>query len=181
MEYIDGVTLHEAVVGGMTPEQAIPHLLKIGDALAHAHARGIIHRDVKPLNILIDILQRPYLTDFDLARVRDTSGGTNGAFGTIIYSAPELADEAQSADARADVYSLGMTAVFVLGGKTPSREVTRDEAKVIDALPYNSALRSVLKSAIAWRPEDRFANMNAFCRALASAWDGGGARVRDTP
>ena len=71
-------------------EERLRVVLEVGKALAHAHGQGVIHRDVKPANILLDLDDRPKLTDFDLVRAADTTGGTRTAMmGTFLYAAPE--------------------------------------------------------------------------------------------
>src|SRR5262249_47267532 len=91
MELVPGGDLHLAVLKGtVPPDRAIPIVLAVGEALAEAHAKDIVHRDVKPANVLLDASGAPRLTDFDLAAAGDTTGGTRtGAMGTFLYAAPE--------------------------------------------------------------------------------------------
>lgn len=179
MEYVDGMPLHDAVRGGdLTRERGVPIVLRIGSALAHAHGHGVIHRDVKPTNILVDRLGRPFITDFDLADGADIAGGLEGGLGAVVYAAPELVDDPASADARIDVYSLAMTAVFVLAGKDLPRDVIRDPGRFIDCLPIRPEARAVLKQATAWSRDERHASMIAFTRALSAVWaDGAALRI----
>jgi eukaryotic-like serine/threonine-protein kinase len=177
MELVTGGDLRRAVlekrVGG---EAVLPIILKVGEALAKAHAEGYVHRDVKPANILLDEAGAPRLTDFDLVGGANTTGGTRtGAMGTFIYAAPELLDRPQDADARADVYGLGMTAVFALHGEELSLNVMRDAEVLIKELscgPSATALliKGVLIQAVEWRAQRRFADAASFCKALRAAW-----------
>src|SRR5262249_16678639 len=99
MEFIPGGNLREAVLEcRVKRKDTLPLILRIGEALAMAHARGMIHRDVKPSNILIDEDCDTKLTDFDLVNAYDTTGGTRtGALGTVVYAAPECLDKPQEA------------------------------------------------------------------------------------
>lgn len=170
MAYIDGETLEAAVLAGrLQPARGISILLKIADALALAHAHGLLHRDIKPLNILVDREIRPYITDFDLVHAIDAAGIVKS--GTTFYSAPELTDDPEHVDARADVYSLAMTAVFVLLGRNLTSEVIHDVTRVIDGLAIHREVREVLCRALVWRRADRIASMAEFRRALAEAWE----------
>lgn len=170
MAYVDGETLEAAVLAGrLQPAQGIAILLKVADALTLAHAHGLLHRDIKPLNILVDRELRPYLTDFDLVHAVDAAGIVKS--GTTFYSAPELTDDDGHVDARADVYSLAMTAVFVLRGRNLTSQVLHDISQVIDALAVHAAVRDVLRRALAWRRDERIASMAEFRRALAEAWE----------
>lgn len=171
MELVEGEDLHHAVVGGRLPrEETVPLILRIGEALAKAHAKGIVHRDVKPANILLDASRAPKLTDFDLVTARDTTGGTRtGALGTFLFTAPEQMHNAKEADARADVYSLGMTAVFTLHGKDLPVTVMRRPERVIAALRCDELMKHVLIRAIEVEPGDRFADAREFCQALRAA------------
>jgi serine/threonine protein kinase len=171
MELMTGGDLHHAVIKGeVASDRAVAIILGVGGALAEAHAKGIVHRDVKPANILLDEAKEPRLTDFDLVAAGDTTGGTRtGALGTFLYTAAEQMQNAKDADARADVYSLGMTAVFALHGRELPAIVTRRPEKVIEALACDRAVKDVLSRAIEFEPGDRFADAGAFCKALREA------------
>lgn len=176
MEYLRGGTLHTAVQDGqIAGPRALKLLEQVGTALQFAHSRGLVHRDVKPSNVMIDLGgpgQEPQgkLTDFDLVREADITGGTRtGAMGTFIYAAPEVMARPQDADARADVYGLGMTAVFALYGGDLAMDVIRDADRFIDRLPCNPVLKDVLKKAVAWDLNDRFATAGELVAALERA------------
>jgi len=170
MEYLPGGTLHAAVQDmQVTPEAALKMLAQVGQALQFAHERGLVHRDVKPSNVMIDG-ERGKLTDFDLVRETEITGGTRtGAMGTFIYAAPEVMARPQDADVRADVYGLGMTVVFALHGADLAMDVIRDADRFIDRLPCNAVLQDVLKKAVAWDRNDRFASAAEFVAALERA------------
>ena len=171
MELVPGGDLRQAVLGGrLQGEPAIPLIVGAGEALAAAHQRGIIHRDVKPANILLDASGAPRLTDFDLVAVADTTGGTRtGALGTWIYAAPESMDRPQDADARADVYGLGMTAAFAIHGANLPMEVVRNAGRFIDGLACSGAVKVALKRAVEWERGARFPDAEALCAALRAA------------
>jgi serine/threonine protein kinase len=122
MEYVDGSTLAELVKehGALSPDDAAPLLWQAADALAAAHAAGIVHRDVKPSNILVDRNRRVKLTDFGIARIAaDPSLTQTGmVIGSPAYLAPEVA-AGQRGDEAADVWSLGATLFHVLAGRPP--------------------------------------------------------------
>ncbi|WP_437929049.1 protein kinase [Sorangium sp. So ce291] len=177
MELITGGDLRRAVLEKRVAGEAVlPIVLKVGDALAKAHVQGYVHRDVKPANILLDEEGEPRLTDFDLVGGAETTGGTRtGALGTVVYAAPELLHRPQDANARADVYGLGMTAVFGLYGKELSLDVVRDAEALIrdqlacDAGGMGSRIKRVLTRAVHWSPQGRFADAASFCEALRVA------------
>lgn len=171
MELIAGSSLSHAVMRKQVgPDQAVSIALTVGAALAQAHRRGYVHRDIKPDNILITDMGMPKLTDFDLVAAADTTGGTRtGAMGTFIFAPPEMLYRPQDADQSADVYGLAMTVVFMLYGDMLPAIVLRDEGAFIDGLNVTSALKSTLKKALSWDIRQRFVNADAFCQALREA------------
>lgn len=166
MDYLHGGDLYHAVLDRKIDlTVSLRAILDVGSALAHVHQRGLIHRDVKPQNILLNEQGTAYLTDFDLVWAADTTGGTQTGFlGTHLYVAPEQAEEAKSVDHRVDIYSLGMTALFVLHGTTLPQKAVYQRALFIDELPCPENLKSLLRQATAIDPADRPANVLEFCR-----------------
>jgi serine/threonine protein kinase len=122
MEYVDGQTLSELIreEGALSPDEAAPLLWQLADALVAAHAAGIVHRDVKPSNILVDERRRVKLTDFGIARTAaDPSLTQTGVItGSPAYLAPEVV-AGQRGDGASDVWSLGATVFHVLSGRPP--------------------------------------------------------------
>jgi diguanylate cyclase (GGDEF)-like protein len=174
MEYVAGGNLNQAVLedrhglSRMPPSERLQRIiLPVAMALAKAHEKGMVHRDVKPHNVLLTDAGRPKLTDFDLVRADDTTGGTRtGAMGTLLYSAPEVLDRPQDADARADVYGLGMTAIFMLHATNLSKTKLRHLDELITNLPCDHASQRVLARAVEWEADKRFATIGEFCDAL---------------
>ena len=124
MEYVPGTTLAQLVreEGRLAPDDAAPLLWQAADALVAAHAAGIVHRDVKPSNILVDRRRRVKLTDFGIARVAaDPSLTQTGLLtGSPAYLAPEVA-AGQRGDEAVDVWALGATIYHVLAGRPAVR------------------------------------------------------------
>lgn len=122
MEYVAGTTLAELVrrEGALTPDRAAPLLRQAADALAAAHAAGIVHRDVKPSNILVTPDGQVKLSDFGIARAQADASLTQTGLvtGSPAYLAPEIATGKQ-ATAASDVWSLGATAFHALAGHPP--------------------------------------------------------------
>lgn len=124
MEYVEGKTLQELVKqrGPMDERQALEAILQVAKALEHAEKLSLVHRDVKPDNIMITRDRQVKLLDLGLAKVRaaDSDGSTKGmAVGTPNYISPEQAMGRQDIDTRSDIYSLGVTLYFILTGKVP--------------------------------------------------------------
>lgn len=171
MELHSGGDLCRAILGGRISQlAALQAILQIGTALEYAHRRGLIHRDVKPQNILLDDLSNAWLTDFDLVWAPDTTGGTHtGAMGTFLYAAPEAMENASQVDHRVDMYSLGMTTLFVLYGDMLPRKVLDARLLFIDELACSNSLKELLRSATALNPDERPFSVAQWCRELACA------------
>jgi serine/threonine protein kinase len=126
MEWIEGPTLHELIHKGSIPVRKVAHLgMQLCDALAYAHSHKILHRDIKPGNIMINQDDQVKVADFGLARPI-TGEAEENPFGTPDYAAPEIMAR-QSVDQRADIFAAGVVVYEMLTGrvlKSPRRSVT---------------------------------------------------------
>jgi serine/threonine protein kinase len=190
MRFVEGLDLRALLTREpkLPPARAASIVDQVAQALDAAHAHGLVHRDVKPANILIATTgarEHIYLTDFGVSRrVAGTHGltGTGAFIGTIDYVAPEQA-RGEHVDARSDVYSLGCVLFQVLTGTVPF-QVDNDLAKLYahGSQPAPSALErdpslppafeSVLQRAMAKRPEDRYQSAGDLGRAALAASSG---------
>ncbi|MFQ3536649.1 MAG: protein kinase [Aggregatilineales bacterium] len=122
MEYVETESLKNRLqqLGGLPVREALSIVRKLADALAYAHAHGILHRDVKPANVLMSKSGEPILTDFGIAKLMDLTGLTasGAAIGTPAYMSPE-AGRGDQVDERSDVYSLGVMLYEMLSGHLP--------------------------------------------------------------
>lgn len=181
MRYVDGVDLRGLLreAAPLAPERAMNIAAQVAEALDAAHERGLVHRDVKPSNVLLDQQgdrEHAYLADFGLTHSPATAGPTDGQFmGTVDYVAPEQI-RGDVVDGRADQYALGCVLFECLTGSLPFRD--RSEVAAIfahleepppraserrEGLP--SAVDAVLARAMAKEPEQRFGS----CRELVAA------------
>ena len=124
MGFVDGETLGDRVrrQGPLAADEATRIIREVAWALGYAHGRGVVHRDIKPDNILLERGSgRAMVTDFGIARVasRATMSQQGEIIGTLQYMSPEQADAGATVDGRSDLYSLGATAFFALTGRTP--------------------------------------------------------------
>jgi serine/threonine-protein kinase len=128
MSYVDGETLAQRVAqrGALPPEEATRILREVAWALAYAHGQGVVHRDVKPANILLERGSgRAMVADFGIARMVQTTGETvaGEVLGTPEYMSPEQAS-GESVDGRSDLYSLGVTGFYAVSGTLPFTATT---------------------------------------------------------
>jgi serine/threonine protein kinase len=186
MAYIDGESLGARLArDGRWPIDATVRVLRdVADALAYAHARGVVHRDIKPDNILIDrATGRPMVTDFGIARAAagETRLTVTGvAVGTPAYMSPEQALGEREVDGRRDIYSLAVVGYQMLAGETPFKaantpamlvkHVSERPRPIRDQRPDVPAYLAVaIDRALSKRPEDRWADAAEFRDALDTA------------
>lgn len=123
MKYVEGMTLKRHFIKkGMTIEEIERVMTRIAEGLDYAHSRGILHRDMKPSNILLDGDGQAYITDFGLARMAEAGASTishDMMLGTPYYISPEQAQGSKDLDSRTDLYSLGIILYELLTGQVP--------------------------------------------------------------
>ena len=192
MEYIDGQELGEYLAehGPLTLTAALPFIRDIASALDYAHAEGLVHRDVKPSNVMLQPVTttagdmapfRAILMDFGIAKILDANTGLTqtGTMGTLDYMAPEQIMEAKEVDHRADIYSFGVLTFQMLTGRLPFlgnnaghilmahlSTPPPDPRQFAPDLPPTAA-EAVLR-ALAKKPEERFDSATAFADMLAA-------------
>src|SRR4051794_38350238 len=182
MEFLDGQTLKQLVRGHgpMPPELAIDTAIQVLRAARSAHQRGVVHRDIKPHNVILDEEGRAKVTDFGIARAGASDMTETGSImGTAQYLSPEQA-QGQPVSPRSDLYSIGVMLYELLTGRVPFDA----ESPVTIALKHISerpvpprevnpavppALDAVVMRALEKEPARRFADADEFIAALAAA------------
>jgi tRNA A-37 threonylcarbamoyl transferase component Bud32 len=185
MQYIDGTDLSSLVKksGPLPVDQALDCILQAARGLQYAHEHGVIHRDIKPANLLLDRQGTVKILDMGLARL-DTAGdqqdqltGTGQIMGTVDYMAPEQAMDTKHVDARADVYSLGVTLWYLLtgrplyAGETAVEKLMAHQTKPIPSLrsgcpAASPKLEAVFAKTVAKKAVDRYQTMQTLIADL---------------
>lgn len=192
MEWVEGKNLQAVVdLGGpLAPRRAVDFIIQAAEALDYAHRRGVVHRDVKPSNLMLDEHGTVKVLDMGLARLHQhSSESTDGSdleltqsrqlMGTYGYLAPEQALDARKADHRADIYSLGCTLHFLLTGKPPysgasalERLIVEREAPTLEPIHVEGVaptLNPTFQRMVARSPDDRYQSMREVIEQLRGA------------
>ena len=181
MEYIDGITLKEYLKqrgGALTWKETVHFATQILAALEHAHAKGIVHRDVKPQNIMLLADGSIKMMDFGIARFSRAQSQTvsDKAIGSVHYISPEQA-KGDKTDARTDIYSVGVMLYEMLSGQLPFdgtgavsiaimqiSEKPRPLAEVAPNVP--EGLRQITEKAMSKEPDDRYQSAREMLDAI---------------
>jgi molecular chaperone DnaK len=191
MEYVDGEDLGSLVsrTGPLDIDRALDYVIQAAQGIAFAHSRNIIHRDIKPGNLLVDRDGVVKVLDMGLARIDqpiDAKTGTddddgitevNQIVGTVDYMSPEQADTSATVDRRCDIYSLGCTLYRLIAGKPPysgGSTIKKLVAHRIEPIPSIRAVRpdapelldSVFRRMVSKSPDDRYSTMEEAIRDL---------------
>lgn len=173
MEYVDGKTLREMIAAGqLRADNCISYAVQIGEALQEAHSKGIVHRDIKPDNIMVNSNNRIKVMDFGLAKLKGSLRltRTSHTVGTLAYMAPEQI-QGGNGDARSDIFSFGVLLYVMLTRQMPFRgeheaammySIVNEEPTPIQRyLPeVPSELLHILNRALEKDPEERYQNVH---------------------
>jgi len=182
MAFVDGESVRARVErdGALTEPQARRIIREVAWALGYAHARGIVHRDIKPDNILLESgTGRALVTDFGIAKMTEGDSATipGTVLGSLMYMAPEQATGEDDVDGRADIYSLGLCGHFMLGGRPPFEKATiiTVAARIATGAtpdfdeieqPIDPMFRLLLERCVAADPDERWQDAEAILDAL---------------
>ncbi|MFM8322821.1 MAG: protein kinase domain-containing protein, partial [Chloroflexota bacterium] len=188
MRYMSGGSLTERIQSGaISLSETAQMVFRLAPALDAAHARNIIHRDMKPGNILYDQYGIAYLSDFGIARLVESGSATltgESILGTPAYMSPEQVQGDKAIDGRSDLYSLGVLIYQMLTGQVPYQADTPAKVMMMHVLQPVPALRhampempeeveAVLSRSMAKNPEERYASASELSAALETAIRGG--------
>ena len=182
MEYVDGQTLKEIIVskGSLDQEEAVRCTLQILSALSHAHQRGVVHRDMKPQNVLVSRSGQVKLSDFGIAGLADTKTLTSdgNVMGSVHYFSPEQA-KGMKATVASDLYSVGVMLYEMLTGHVPFEGETAVSVAMMHLMetpkPVEQeadvckAVQMIVSRALEKRPQERYQNADMMIRDLRRA------------
>jgi predicted Ser/Thr protein kinase len=183
MEFVPGKPLDGLMKSGLpeTNKEKLQILVRLAEALDHAHAKGITHRDVKPGNVMVGEDGRPKLMDFGIAKREDASLTQTGTFlGTPSYASPEQIKEGK-VDNRSDIFSFGVLAFELMSGQSPfpGTSINTILYRIVNEAPVEvtppvlgvvpDGWQRVFGKVLAKRPEDRYPTCTAFVRELLDA------------
>ncbi len=167
-EYVEGGDLTQLVDKGATsPEQTLSIVRQVAHALDYAHSKGVIHRDIKPGNILISGQDRYLLTDFGIAKRQNLSDVTafGVTMGTMNYMSPEALANPSAIDARSDLYGLGVVMFELLTGKRWNSRVAKQDPREVNPKVPRS-LSEICRKATAPEPDARYQSAEQFIKEL---------------
>ena len=186
MEYLEGSDLEQIVEasGKLSIDDAVDYVLQACEALAEAHARGVIHRDLKPGNLHLsrraDGSPMVKVLDFGISKIRTRAGGgsmttTSALLGSPLYMSPEQMKATRDVDARSDIWAIGVVLYELLTGRSPFQAPSMPQvcARVLDTPPdplaphgLPSALEAVVMKCLEKKADSRFADVGALALAL---------------
>src|SRR3954451_1867070 len=193
-EYVEGETLKQRInrIGALDAQEALAYAIEVARGLTVAHARHMVHRDIKPQNVLIDAEGRAKLTDFGISRQLEQDGmtATGRVLGTTDYVAPEQA-MGRAVDPRSDIYSLGVVLYEMLVGQVPfhadsqvgvaMKHVNEDLPDVQRRRPeVSAAVALVVERAAAKDPAERYQDVGELIDELETALEVEAARAGST-
>ena len=173
MDFVQGGTLRDLLRGNRLPqEDTIKITVQVCRAIAHAHANGVIHRDMKPENVLLDREQNVRIVDFGLADIvgHQTWGtltGSGMAMGTAHYMAPEQRRDAKRVDRRADIYSMGIMIYEMLTGEIPAGQFKKPSEHTPGV---NPAFDRIVIRCLQMAPDDRYQTAEELSNDLRAAF-----------
>ncbi len=183
MEFIQGQSLSHLIKnkGILTEQQAVEYTVQILETMEQVHKKGILHRDIKPDNILIDQNNKPVIVDFGIAREYEQDVTlTQTTFRTPGYYAPEQASKKAKRGAYTDIYSIGATLYYMLTGTKPETIEDRNLEGLTPPKEHNPAisdsLNNIIIKALTIRPHERY----QYCHEMIQAINNRGSRVQET-